>query len=130
MILLPHSSTDGQLLEIVHKWVQLLEAEKYEEACLLIGCTDNSGWSAELIKQCIKSYGEAIPTQKVTFEGKSTDISQVVDVSRWNTNPYGSIGEVWYDLNIDGFVSDLTATFRILYLFDGLVLQLKDIHVM
>jgi len=40
------------------------------------------------------------------------------------------IGDIWYDLNIDGYASDLTATFFIQKRTDGLVLVLNDIHVM
>lgn len=41
-----------------------------------------------------------------------------------------SIGEIWYDLNLDGFASDLTATFSIVERSDRLEIELNDIHVM
>jgi hypothetical protein len=40
------------------------------------------------------------------------------------------VGEIWYDLNIDGVVSDLTATFRVVRVPGGLVMRLNDLHVM
>jgi hypothetical protein len=61
MIPLPYSSTDEQLVEIVHHWVRLLESEQYQEAFLFTDHMENSGWTPENIKQCIESYGEAVP---------------------------------------------------------------------
>ena len=87
-------------------------------------------WTPDLIRFAIKNYGDASPTQKVTVEGKPTDISQRKDVSRYDQARRGHIGEVWYDLNIDGLASDLTATFGIYSLSNGLILKLNDIHVM
>jgi hypothetical protein len=127
---LPRSSTDTQLIEVVHQWVRLLEAEKYDDAFNFTDHIPSSGWSPSLIKQFIESYGEAEPGQKVTFDGKPTDIQQRIDVSRWGENSCQEIGEIWYDLNINGFVSDVTATFRICVVPGGLTLRLNDVHVM
>ena len=88
------------------------------------------GWTPELIRNVIKSYGKASPTQRVTLAGKPTDISQRSEVTRWPQNRLKGIGEVWYDLNIDGFASDLTATFWITSTPAGLIIRLNDIHVM
>jgi hypothetical protein len=88
------------------------------------------GWTPELIRQVVKSYGDAVPTQRVTLVGKPTDITQRKEVTRWEKNRMKGIGEVWYDLNIDGFASDLTATFWIVESGDGVTLRLNDIHVM
>jgi hypothetical protein len=52
------------------------------------------------------------------------------EVDRWKPNPRGEVGEIWYDLNIDGVASDLTATFRIVRVPGGLELRLNDVHVM
>lgn len=130
MKLLPRDATDKQLIEEVHQWVRLLEVEKYDAAYSYTGHIENSGWSPEFIKQFIEGYGEAEPSQKVTFNGKSTDIHQRIEVSRWKENECEEIGEVWYDLNINGFASDITATFRICVVPGGLVLKLNDVHVM
>ena len=40
------------------------------------------------------------------------------------------MGVIWYDLNIDGFVTDLTATFDLFETPEGISVQLNDIHVM
>jgi len=83
-----------------------------------------------LIEKVIKSYGDALPTQKATFIGKPTDISQRKEVTRWPQKRPRGIGDIWYDVNIDGYASDLTATFYILEKNGGLVIELDDIHVM
>jgi hypothetical protein len=88
------------------------------------------GWTPDLIRSVIKDYGNASPAQRVTLEGKPTDVTQRKEVSRWSQNRLKSIGEVWYDLNIDGFASDLTATFWIVSTEKGIALRLNDIHVM
>ncbi len=127
---LPRASSDEQLLEVVHHWVRLLESEKYDEAFAFTDHVENSGWTPDFIKQFIEGYGDAEPGQKVTFDGRPTDISQRIEVTRWNENAFGEIGEVWYDLNINGLASDITATFRICAVPGGLVLRLNDVHVM
>ena len=63
--------------------------------------------------------------------GEPTDITQRKEVDRWQP-PRGSgvVGEIWYDLNIDGFVTDLTATFDLFDTPAGITVRLNDIHVM
>lgn len=128
MQLLPQSATDEHLVGIVHQWVQLLDAREYERALVLIG-NEDGGWTPKLLRQFIESYGDAEPNQRVTFLGKPTDITQRIEVSRWPER-HGCIGEVWYDLNINGFASDITATFDIRVVPGGLMLSLNDVHVM
>lgn len=124
------TSSNDELLEVIHQWVRLLECEKYDEAFAMTDHVEHSGWTPAFIRQFIEGYGEAEPGQKVTLAGKPTDISQRIEVTRWDKNAHGEVGDVWYDLNINGFVSDITATFRICALPSGLVLKLEDIHVM
>jgi hypothetical protein len=125
---LPRSATDDQLIEVAHQWARLLEAQDYEGAFALTEHED-TGWSPELLRQFIEGYGDAEPNQQVTFHGTPTDISQRIEVARW-PEKNGAIGEVWYDLNINGLVSDVTATFYVCMVPGGLVLSLNDVHVM
>ena len=39
-------------------------------------------------------------------------------------------GEIWYDLNIDGKASDLTAIFKLKSVEGGVTVNLQSIHVM
>jgi len=125
---LPQTATDDQIVGVVDRWVQLLEAQEYEQALSLIG-NGPSGWTSDLLRQFIEGYGDAEPNQRVTLQGKPTDITQRIEVSRW-PEQQGCVGEVWYDLNINGFASDITATFDIRTTSGGLVLYLNDVHVM
>jgi hypothetical protein len=127
---LPSTSADDDLIAFVDRWASLLEKEAYSEAYQLTEHDPDMGWTPQLIRNVIKSYGKASPTQRVTLAGKPTDISQRKEVTRWPQNRLKGIGEVWYDLNIDGFASDLTATFWIAATPAGLILRLNDIHVM
>jgi len=42
----------------------------------------------------------------------------------------GSVGQVWFDLPLNGVWSDLTATFDIKLDGEALYLELDDIHVL
>ncbi|WP_093555222.1 DUF7668 domain-containing protein [Pseudoduganella namucuonensis] len=125
-----HPASDNELIEFVDKWASLLESEDYTAAYSLTSHDKYMKWTPELIREAIKSYDECRPEQRVTVVGKFTDISQRKEVTRWSINRHGYIGEIWYDLNIDGYASDLTATFGILESSDDLTIELSDIHVM
>jgi hypothetical protein len=127
---LPSTSTDQDLIAFVDRWASLLEEEAYSEVFQFTDHDASMRWTPELIRTVIKSYGEALPTQRVSLAGKPTDITQRKEVTRWPSNRLKGIGEIWYDLNIDGFASDLTATFWIVSTPEGLLLRLNDIHVM
>ena len=86
--------------------------------------------SPELLREVVKRYDELLPTQRVTADGVATDISQKKDVNRYPSPRPGGIGYIWYDLNVDGVVSDLTATFDIQVGSGGLVVVLNEISVM
>ena len=74
--------------------------------------------------------GQRLPTQTVTLGGRSTDISQRKDVDRHSKPQSWSVGYIAYDLNIDGVISDLTATFVIFEKGDSLAIVLEEIHVL
>ncbi|MET3183635.1 UNVERIFIED_ORG: hypothetical protein ABIC43_006819 [Variovorax guangxiensis] len=127
---LPASATDDDLIAFADGWARLMEAEDYVAAYEFTAHEPSMQWTPALIGQVVKSYGECTAGQKVTLNGKPTDISQRKEVTRWQENGRGCIGEIWYDLNIDGYASDLTATFDIEEGPDGLTVRLNDIHVM
>jgi hypothetical protein len=107
-----------------------LEAEDYVGAYDATEHVSRSGWTPDLIRQVIKAYGDADPNQRVTVHGKPTDITQRKEVYHYDSPRARGIGYVWYDLNINGLASDLTATFDLKPAPDHLVLALNDIHVM
>src|SRR5437764_864117 len=111
MIPLPATITDEELIAFVDRWAALLEQEDYEAAFAFTDHIPEMRWTPALVREVIKGYGDADPIQRVTVAGVPTDIAQRKQVDRWPTNPQGFFGGIWYDLNIDGVVSDLTATF-------------------
>jgi hypothetical protein len=127
---LPLNASDRELIAYVDQWVQLLEKEDYDSAWAFTDQAASMCWTPDLIKKAIKSYGDALPTQKATLAGKPTDISQRKEVTRWPQKRPRGIGDIWYDINIDGYASDLTATFYVLEKDGGIVIELDDIHVM
>ncbi len=127
---LPHDATDDDLIAFAERWVRLMESEDYDAAFAFTLHIPEMKWTPTLIRDVIKSYGDAAPDQRVTLLGTATDIMQRKEVDRWSKNAHGTVGEIWYDLNIDGVVSDLTATFVILDDHQGLNIALNDIHVM
>jgi hypothetical protein len=127
---LPVTATDAALIAFADRWAALLEREDYQAAYAYTDHISEMGWTPDLMRQVIKSYGDAREGQRVTVAGVPSDISQRKEVDRWEANRNGEVGEIWYDLNIDGAASDLTATFRIVLVPQGLVIRLNDIHVM
>lgn len=127
---LPESATDADLIEFADRWAALMEKEDYEGAYAFTDHDPHQGWTPDLMRQVVKSYGDARADQRVTVAGVPSDVNQRKEVDRWEPNPSGAIGEIWYDLNIDGVASDLTATFWVERVPGGLVVRLNDIHVM
>lgn len=127
---LPRNASDRDLISLIDGWAELMEREDYNAAFQYVEHVPEMRWTPALLRQVIKSYGDARDDQRVTLAGKPTDISQRKEILRWEPNDLNEIGEVWYDVNIDGFASDLTATFRICDTPAGLLLRLNDIHVM
>ena len=127
---LPATASDDDLIRFADGWARLMEDEDYLAAFLYTGHDPQMRWTPDLIREVVKGYGPGVPAQKVTLDGRPTDVHQRKEVTRWPENRLGSLGEIWYDLNIDGYASDLTATFTIHASSDGLTVALNDIHVM
>jgi len=124
------SASDNELLRFIDGWATLLEREDYAAAFAYTDHDPAMGWTPELIREVIKSYGERRPDQKVTVAGVPSDVTQRKEVDRATKNSTGLVGEIWYDLNIDGVASDLTATFAVIREQGKLRILLNDIHVM
>ena len=127
---LPRASTDAEIIAFVDRWAALLEREDFQAAYELTDHVPGSAWTADLIEYAIKAYGEPGANNRVTVSGLPTDVVQHKDVVRRPRNERGYVGYVWYDLNLNGLASDLTATFELIETPDGLSIQLSSIHVM
>jgi hypothetical protein len=137
------NASDEAIIDLIDQWVELLEQEKFEEA--LIFLETEPFWTADLIKEIISEYGSAV-NDRVTLYNNGTrldgdgrihvaeqrkevewyDEERAKDVS-WSDK---SRGDVWYDLNVNGMVSDLTATFDLERRDGRIHVILQDIHVM
>jgi hypothetical protein len=127
---LPKSAQKDQALAFVDSWVELLEQEEYEAAYKHTAHRADMGWSTQLIRQTIKGYGQRLPAQRVTLVGRDTDVRQRKEFDRYAKARGAAVGQIWYDLNIDEALSDLTATFLIYEVDGGLAVVLDNIHVM
>jgi hypothetical protein len=152
---LPITATDDEIRGIVVDWVELLAAQKFEEA--LDACPpshEELGWSAPLLENVISGYGVAdAPAEIISGMAKdhgvdgfrissligrpdAEDIIQnQIDVDRRNLyglDPDRYLGMVHFDdVPLSGFRSDLTARFHIKRIGeDRLFLEFLDIHVM
>ena len=104
--------------------------EDYEKAFIHIDHSENTHWSPDLIRQAIKSYGIAKSSQRVTSSALSNLHTQRKNITRFSLKENGYFGYIWYDLNIDVEVSDLTATFDIYKVGNFISIRLDDIHAM
>lgn len=127
---LPEAASNTDFIAFVDRWAALMEQEDYEAAFAFTDHDPDQGWTPGLLRDVVKAYGAARADQRVTVTGVPTDIRQRKTVDRWPPNVHGEVGEIWYDLNIDGRASDLTATFRLVRASGGLIVSLDDIHVM
>jgi hypothetical protein len=127
MLMCPMTATDEEIITLVESWLKLLEDERYEEASDAINDT-RGPWNGQLLRTIVKGYGDARPAQRITMTGDS-GARQRRDVDRFDGDDTFA-GYVWYDLNIDHRLSDLTATFDLERRGDRLAILLADIHMM
>jgi len=128
----------------IHVWLDLLGDENYKEAYEFTFHDPYYQWTPELLEKVINGYGlpyenDRIPIYKVTTW--STAISEpdrkyykefnLFDKPGVYSNQgFVEMGEIYYDLPIEGAWSDLTATFKILQSADFTTLELNEIHVL
>ncbi len=126
-------ATDEDILTVARAWVGLLVEHRYEEALGAIGARDH--WTPELLAKVIRNYGSIDPmadgsTYAVTpLESALGGPTPRHKVSRYDKPSGARVGDVWFDVPLNGAWSDLTVTFD-LDLRDGrLHLVLDDVLV-
>lgn len=136
MTVFPNDPSSEALLAFLEAWVERLEDDDYEGAFEMTFVPEDAYWTPDLMRRVISNYGTIDDREdghrfKVSFPRNfhSGNVGQF-DVLRFEGNPPENLGEVIYDLPLDGNWSDVTAIFRIVRRDDGVVLQLKDIHVL
>jgi hypothetical protein len=140
MIVLPIDATDDAILAAVREWVAALAAGDFVGAYAMTAHEPYYRWSPDLIRDVIAGYGlpepapDGIAHRVTPIETAEEDVHPEHEVTRWNEprdvdNGRVAIGEVRFDLPLDGYWSDLTATFEIQQGASNIVLVLNEIHV-
>jgi hypothetical protein len=140
VVIVPEAATDSEIIAAIEQWLRLLEQEDYSTAAAEIDSPPGGSWTAALLKHCVNNKGYSQRSDyRVTLAGVSREEniggrlfvrSQCREVERWpEPNDGGELHEIWYDLYLDGVLSNLTATFRLVSHPQGLALRLYDICV-
>jgi hypothetical protein len=140
VVIVPEAATDAEIIAAVEGWLRLLEREDYEAAAAEIDAPPGGVWTPELLRHCVNYHGYGDRNDhRVTLTGVSRDRAiggwVFVDVQRKQVdrvaapNDGSELHDVWYELCIDGCISDQTATFRLVRVPQGLMLRLYDICV-
>ncbi len=141
MILLPINASDEQLLELVRSWATLLANEDYRAAFELTDHDPYYRWTPELIQTVVQNYGSVEPlVDRAMFKVSPLDsavggptprqeVQRFENPRRLGGERLPVLGNIWFDLPLNGEWSDLTATFEIQESEDGVSLVLNDIHV-
>jgi hypothetical protein len=138
MVTLPPTATDADLLAVVRSWVDLLAAGEYAQAqALLVRVEEDRDWPPARVAEIIAAY-EPPPKARAEGPARVTPVrtARVVDVlprhavSRWGPGCRpGVVGDIHFDLPINGAWSDLMANFLFRRVPGGLALELWDLHV-
>ena len=149
MNVLPANASDEEILGLAKRWAQLLAEERYDEAISLTRVAEDDTYTSADLKTLISNYGSYKPTRdgsvyRVTpldsalprsptsptlpLRPPCHEVDRLVSDYKRVKNPRYR-GEVWFDLPLNGQWSDLTATFDIEAVEDGLVLVLNAVTV-
>lgn len=143
MITLPANATDKEILEVARKWAAVLARQDYDAAFAMTAHDPYFRWTPDLIKAVIQGYGLPEPR----WDGKIFRVTPIESAVggppppprhevKYYEQPHPisetdqmAVGEVWFDLPLNGEWSDLTVTFKICRSEDRTVLVLNEIHV-
>src|SRR5262249_55871439 len=139
--MLPVSSTAADILALVEQFVDNLATRDYGVAHSLLRQSQHYAyWTPALIEEVISSYGPPtgesdVERSQVTARSSAREAGyspcrEVTFYEEPSTLRDASIGDVHYDLPINGVWSDLTAIFGIHRDEAGVTLELEDIHVL
>ena len=140
MIVLPVDAADEAILAAVREWVAALASGDFAAAFGMTAHDPYYRWTPDLVRDVIVGYGLPEPApdgieHRVTpvETAEVQDVHPRHEVTRWGNprnagNGRDAIGEVVFDLPLDGAWSDLTATFEIQQGSADVVLVLHEIH--
>ena len=125
--------SEAPVLALVERWVSLLVERRYEDALVLL--VPNADWTAALLEKVIANYGFVEPrsdgrTFFVTPIASALGSGPRASVTWYESARENVVGDVCFDLPLDGEWSDVTATFDIVAVGEGVALELDDVHVL
>ena len=138
---IPLTATDDEILGVVREWAAALANSDYEAAFALTDQDPYHQWTPELIKAVIQGYGlpeprrdgqvfRVTPMDSAKGGAQPRHAVEYFDVPRFiEGTDQMVIGEVWFDLPVNGEWSDLTANFEVRRDKTGILLVLNEIHV-
>ena len=124
---LPPSIGDDDIFAFLDGWMELLKAERYDEAFAYVDYFPGSGWTPGNIRVALNGLGSKQRTQKLIIRGPSSNNPHQRRLFRWKGNRDGYIGTVVYPLHLDGISFKLNATFLLHLSEEGISLHLNDI---
>lgn len=130
-----------EIENFIHTWLDYLAREDYRTAYHMTVHDPYYEWTPELMEKMINGYGFFPEPNDIIF--KVTDWRTATNMDRVRYNEisffekakvrqraiYSIIGDIWYDLPLNGQWSEVTATFNILRLEDLIYIELNEIHV-
>jgi hypothetical protein len=137
VIRFPVSASDTDLFAVVKQWAEVLAAEQYEQAYGMTAHIPYYRWTPDLIRQVIEGYGLPEPHPRgpfrVTPSAQASGDRYELVAERYEepipSGAIGAIGEIRFNLPLNGEWSDLTARLTIHPVEQHLVLCLDEIHV-
>jgi hypothetical protein len=124
---LPTSTTDDEIFAFLDAWMELVKAEKYEEAFACVDCYPGSGWTPNNIRDAVKGFGTKQRTQKLIIRGASAKIAHVRQLLRWKGPRNGYFATLLYPMNLKDVSLKFMASFLLHLSEEGISVQLNDI---
>jgi len=138
-VCLSRDVSDEEILEVVRRWSDTIAKGDYHGALAMVHAPD---WTAELLQRTVAGYGDPDapeqPHHVTLLEFARYRPGDKPINNPWprheidrSVSPDGKENiSVWFDLPLDGYWSDLTATFDLNPKGEAFVLALNMIHVM
>ncbi len=134
MIRFSQDATDDQIRDAIRQWIDLLAADRYEDAHEMMFRLPNDTWTPELMRAVVRHYGCSEPRR----DGQTFRVTGRAEAVQKKSNPHYEDVEWWddgdgvahFDLPLNGEWSDVTAIIDIIKQGSGRVLRLNDIHVL
>jgi hypothetical protein len=132
--------TDKAVRSAIERWVGLLVEQRYDEAMAMLA--PSATWTPDLLATVIRNHGSVQPRE----DGRVFSVTPIAAAAGegprfevvWHDPPVTNrldyapnlLAHARYDLPLDAQWGDVTATFEVVDLAEGVVLALDDVHVM